>query len=46
MPAFAQPSKCFAEVAEVSALAAFLCGPGGTLITGAALSVDGSWTAQ
>ncbi len=42
----AQPSKRFATVEEVGALAVFLCGPGGASITGAALPVDGGWTAQ
>ena len=42
----AQPTKRFATVEELGALAVFLCGPGGTSITGAALPVDGGWTAQ
>ena len=42
----AQPNKRFAEVDELGALAVFLCGPGGRSITGAALPVDGGWTAQ
>ena len=42
----AQPSKRFATVEEIGALAVFLCGPGGGSITGAALPVDGGWTAQ
>ena len=42
----AQPSKRFATVEEIGALAVFLCGPGGASITGAALPVDGGWTAQ
>lgn len=42
----AQPSKRFATVEEIGALAVFLCGPGGASITGTALSVDGGWTAQ
>ena len=42
----AQPNKRFAEVAELGALAVFLCGPGGRSITGAALPVDGGWTAH
>jgi len=41
-----QPTKRFATVEEIGALAAFLCGPGGASITGAALSVDGGWTAR
>ncbi|HET7817081.1 MAG TPA: 3-hydroxybutyrate dehydrogenase [Sphingomicrobium sp.] len=42
----AQPNKRFAEVEELGALAVFLCGPGGCSITGAALPVDGGWTAH
>ncbi|HVY88443.1 MAG TPA: 3-hydroxybutyrate dehydrogenase [Hyphomonadaceae bacterium] len=42
----AQPNKRFATVEEIGALAAFLAGPFGLGITGAALPVDGAWTAQ
>jgi 3-hydroxybutyrate dehydrogenase len=42
----AQPNKRFADVAELGALAVFLCGPGGCSITGTALPVDGGWTAH
>ena len=42
----AQPNKRFATVEEIGALAAFLAGPFGQGITGAALPVDGGWTAQ
>ena len=42
----AQPNKRFATVEEIGALAQFLCGPGGTSITGTALPVDGGWTAH
>jgi 3-hydroxybutyrate dehydrogenase len=42
----AQPNKRFATVEELGALAVFLCGPGGTSITGTALPVDGGWTAH
>lgn len=42
----AQPSKKFATVEEIGALTAFLCGAGGASINGAALAVDGGWTAQ
>jgi 3-hydroxybutyrate dehydrogenase len=42
----AQPNKRFAEVEELGALAVFLCSPAGRSITGAALTVDGGWTAQ
>lgn len=42
----AQPSKRFAEVDELGALALFLCSDAAASITGAALPVDGGWTAQ
>ena len=42
----AQPSKKFASVEELGALTVFLCSDGGQSITGAALPVDGGWTAQ
>lgn len=42
----AQPSKKFAGVDELGALAVFLCSEGGQSITGTALPVDGGWTAQ
>lgn len=42
----AQPSKRFATTEEIGALAAFLCGPMAGSITGAAIPVDGGWTAQ
>ncbi|MGE0047194.1 MAG: 3-hydroxybutyrate dehydrogenase [Hyphomonadaceae bacterium] len=42
----AQPNKRFATVEEIGALVAFLAGPGGQSITGAALPVDGAWTAH
>ena len=42
----AQPTRRFATVEEIGALAVFLCGPGAASITGAALPVDGGWTAQ
>jgi len=41
-----QPNKKFATVEEIGALAAFLCGAGADSITGAALAVDGGWTAH
>lgn len=41
-----QPNRAFASVEEVGALAAFLCGEGGRSITGAALPLDGGWTAH
>jgi 3-hydroxybutyrate dehydrogenase len=41
-----QPSKRFAMVEEIGGLVAFLCGPAAASITGAALPVDGGWTAH
>ena len=40
------PVKRLVEPDEVAELAAWLCGPGTTSITGASLSVDGGWTAN
>jgi 3-hydroxybutyrate dehydrogenase len=42
----AQPSRRFATVEELGALAVFLCSAAGQSITGAALPVDGGWVAQ
>jgi 3-hydroxybutyrate dehydrogenase len=41
-----QPSRRFVATTEIGALAAFLCSDAGASITGAALPVDGAWTAQ
>lgn len=41
-----QPNKRFATVEEIGALVAFLCSPDAASITGAAISVDGGWTAE
>ena len=41
-----QPNKMFATVEEMGALAVFLSGPSAASITGAALPVDGGWTAH
>lgn len=42
----AQPTKRFAEVDEIGALAVFLAGEVSKSITGTALPVDGGWTAH
>ena len=42
----AQPSKRFVEVADISALALFLCSDAAKSITGAAIPIDGGWTAR
>lgn len=41
-----QPNKRFAQVSEIGALAVFLASEAGASITGAALPVDGGWTAH
>jgi 3-hydroxybutyrate dehydrogenase len=41
-----QPNKRFATVDELGALTVFLAGDAGASITGAALPVDGGWTAH
>jgi 3-hydroxybutyrate dehydrogenase len=41
-----QPNKRFATVDEIGALAVFLCSDLAGSITGAALPVEGGWTAQ
>lgn len=42
----AQPSKRFVAPAELAALTLFLCSPAGRSVTGAALQIDGGWTAR
>jgi 3-hydroxybutyrate dehydrogenase len=42
----AQPNKQFATVEQIGAMAVFLCAESGACITGAALAVDGGWTAH
>ena len=41
-----QPTRRFATVEELGEVAVFLCSPGAASITGAALPVDGGWTAH
>jgi 3-hydroxybutyrate dehydrogenase len=40
------PVKRMAEPEEVAELAVYLCSPDASYITGAALSIDGGWTAS
>jgi 3-hydroxybutyrate dehydrogenase len=42
----AQPTKKFVTTEEIGALAVFLCSEAAASITGAALPIDGGWTAQ
>jgi 3-hydroxybutyrate dehydrogenase len=41
-----QPSHEFVTPEQIGALAVFLCSDGAAQIRGAALSIDGGWTAQ
>ena len=41
-----QPTGRFVAMEGVAALAAFLCGPAGVDITGAAIPIDGGWSAS
>ncbi|MBI0538036.1 3-hydroxybutyrate dehydrogenase [Roseomonas sp. KE2513] len=41
-----QPSKRWVEVEEVAGMAVYLCGPNSGAVNGAALSIDGAWTAS
>jgi 3-hydroxybutyrate dehydrogenase len=41
-----QPNKRFAQAIEIGALAVFLAGDAAQSITGAALAIDGGWTAH
>lgn len=41
-----QPTKRWVEVEEVAEMALFLCGRASGSVNGAALSIDGGWTAQ
>jgi 3-hydroxybutyrate dehydrogenase len=42
----AQPTRRFIEVEEVAALAVYLCGDAARSITGAAIAIDGGWSAR
>ncbi len=42
----AQPNKRFVTVEELAGLTVFLCGEAGTSINGAALPMEGGWTAR
>ncbi|MHA1598882.1 MAG: 3-hydroxybutyrate dehydrogenase [Alphaproteobacteria bacterium] len=42
----AQPTKKFVEISELADLTLFLCSDGAASINGAALSVDGGWSAH
>jgi 3-hydroxybutyrate dehydrogenase len=42
----AQPTKQFVRIDDVAGLALFLTTPAADQINGAALSIDGGWTAQ
>ena len=42
----AQPSRRFVEISEIAALAVFLCREEARSITGAAIPIDGGWTAR
>jgi 3-hydroxybutyrate dehydrogenase len=41
-----QPTSRFVKTEEIGGLAAFLCTDEAASLTGAALSVDGGWTAR
>jgi 3-hydroxybutyrate dehydrogenase len=42
----AQPTHQFVTAEQIGALAVFLCGDSGAQITGAAIPIEGGWTAQ
>ena len=41
-----QPTRRFVDIADIAALAVFLCGDAAKSITGAAIPIDGGWTAR
>lgn len=41
-----QPTRQFVQPEEIAEMAAYLCGPSARSITGAAISIDGGWTAK
>jgi 3-hydroxybutyrate dehydrogenase len=41
-----QPTRRFATVEEIAGVVSFLCSPAAASITGAAIPVDGGWTAH
>jgi 3-hydroxybutyrate dehydrogenase len=41
-----QPNKRFVTVDQIAALTLFLCGEEGSSVNGAALAMDGGWTAE
>jgi 3-hydroxybutyrate dehydrogenase len=41
-----QPNKRFVELSEIGAMAVFLASDAAASITGAAISMDGGWTAR
>jgi 3-hydroxybutyrate dehydrogenase len=41
-----QPNRRFVTIEEIAGVVAFLCGPAAASITGAAVPVDGGWTAH
>ncbi len=42
----AQPTRKFVTTEQIGSLAVFLCTGAGASITGAALPIDGGWTAE
>jgi 3-hydroxybutyrate dehydrogenase len=46
MIAHAQPNRRLIDPTEIGALAAFLCSPDACSVTGAAIAIDGGWTAR